>query len=183
MRFRSVAVGACAAWAWRSSPSQAGHAHAIQTANSPSTGQPIAGGGRWIVNRADAYYLGQLMPGSTFDNEYTDGRNWHAGRAFGNVQMCGWVMPCSLPAHLRSDGSDVPALAGCGLYYNYFYGSDFRSNYGHPADYAGGISSIVMYRYTTNDGYGAVVRDPVLGWGFTFIGCVQRPSPLYNDND
>ncbi|MGB9377404.1 MAG: hypothetical protein WCB04_07825 [Mycobacteriales bacterium] len=193
---------------------QAGQGHSIQTANSPSTGAPIAGGGTWIVNRADAYYIGRLLPGSTFDNEYTDGNNWHYGRAYANINMCGWAMPGSMgastgaladscsdavksqlshrryvgrdynaPAHAAVDGTGVPANTACGLYYNYFYGTDFTSNYGHPADFAGSLSGTVYYRFTTNDGAMVVVRDPVLGWGFASISCVQRPAQLYNDDD
>ncbi|MEU1592581.1 hypothetical protein ABZ468_06895 [Streptomyces sp. NPDC005708] len=40
-----------------------------------------------------------------------------------------------------------------------------------------------MYRFTTRDGQAAVVPDSDLGWGFLPIGCVTRPSALYNDND
>jgi hypothetical protein len=40
-----------------------------------------------------------------------------------------------------------------------------------------------MYRFTTRDGQAAVVRDPALGWGFLPLGCVTRPTALYNDND
>jgi NAD(P)-dependent dehydrogenase (short-subunit alcohol dehydrogenase family) len=29
---------------------------------------------------------------------------------------------------------------------------------------------VVRHRYTTNDGNGVVVRDPVLGWGLTYAG-------------
>lgn len=195
-------------------PAQAGHGHAIRTAPSPSSGEPVTGGGTWIVNRADAYYIGRLLPGSTFINEVTNGNDWHYGRAFGNVNMCGWVLPGSMgaylgdapdscssevmrrlshrryigrdfnaPAHAATDGSAVSSWAGCGMYYNYFYGSDFSSNFGRAADYAGPISSSVRYRFTTRDGNGVVMRDPVLGWGFTYIGCVQRPAALYNDDD
>jgi hypothetical protein len=217
MNLAAISIGSCLTAAFvltAPTPARAGHAHTIQTANSPSTGLPVTGGGSWIVNRANAYYIGRLPAGSTFDDEVTDGNNWHYGRAFGNIQMCGWAMPGSMgayrgdiadscsaatmnqlshrryvgrdfnaPAHAETDGTPVPAYAGCGLYYNYFYGTDFTSNYGHPADYAGGISSWVSYRFTSNDGNGAVVRDPVLGWGFTYVGCVQRPAALYNDDD
>jgi hypothetical protein len=87
------------------------------------------------------------------------------------------------PAHAAGDGTASPANTGCTLYYNYFYGTDFTSNGGHWADPAGAPSGTVMYRFTTRDGQAAVVRDSNLGWGFLPIGCVTRPSDLYNDND
>jgi hypothetical protein len=217
MKFTPISIGSCLTAVFvlaAPTPALAGHAHTIQTANSPSTGLPITGGGSWIVNRPYAYYIGRLPAGSTFDDEVANGNNWHYGRAFGNIQMCGWAMPGSMGAyrsdtadscsadtmhqlahrryvgrdfnalaHEKTDGTTVPAYAGCGLYYNYFNGTDFTSNFGYAADYAGGIASWVSYRFTTNDGNGAVIRDPVLGWGFTYVGCVQRPTALYNDDD
>lgn len=87
------------------------------------------------------------------------------------------------PAHATGDGTASPADPACTLYDNYFYGTDFTSNGGHWADAAGNASGTVMYRFTTRDGQAAVVRDPVLGWGFLPIGCVTRPAALYNDND
>jgi hypothetical protein len=87
-------------------------------------------------------------------------------------------------AHADTDGSPVPANPSCRLYFNYFYGTDFTSNGGRWANpAAGATASTVRYRFTTNDGAAVVVRDPALGWGFLPIGCVQRPAPLYNDND
>ncbi len=195
-------------------PAQAGNVWTIQTANSPSTGQPIAGGGSWIVNKPSGYYLGRALPGWEFDNEYTTPANWHYGRAITGVNMCGWVMPGSMgsyvrtvadscsaatrdwlshrltigrdfnaPAHQAGDGTPAPANPSCTLYYNYFYGTDYPNNGGHWANPAGAVQSTVYYRFTTRDGGAVVVRDPVLGWGFLPIGCVQRPTALYNDND
>jgi hypothetical protein len=194
----------------------AGHQHLIQTAPSPSTGQPVAGGGSWIVNKPSGYYIGRAMPGSVFDDEVTTASNWHYGRAATTVNMCGWVLPGSMgaavgdvadscssatedsishrmtvgrdynaPAHQATDGSAVPANAGCTLYYNYFYGTSFAggANGGHWANAAGHPGSTVMYRFTTLDRQAVVVRDPNLGWGFLPIGCVTRPGTLYNDND
>ncbi|GAA3453430.1 hypothetical protein [Dactylosporangium matsuzakiense] len=203
----AVLAGAQAAYA--------GHTHAIQTAPSPSTGQPIAGGGSWIVNKPSGYYIGRAMPADTFDNEVTTTGNWHYGRAVTGVNMCGWVLPGSLgadrgdvadscsaatrealshrrtvgrdynaAAHEATDGSAAPAVSGCTLYYNYFHGSDFAANGGHWANpAAGGIGATVRYRFTTNDGAAAIVRDDVQGWGFVPIGCVTRPARLFNDND
>lgn len=48
---------------------------------------------------------------------------------------------------------------------------------------AGSAASSVQYRFTTRDGAAAVIRDPVLGWGFLPVGCVTRPAVLRNDND
>jgi hypothetical protein len=197
------------------SPAHAGHVHAVTTAPSPSTGAPIAGGGSWIVNKPDGYYLGRAMPGDSFDNEFTSSGNWHYGRAITSVNMCGWVLPGSMgaargdvadscstaardrlahrrefgrdynaPAHAATDGTLVPANPACRLFYNYFHGTDFTGNGGHWADPATGTTGgTVRYRFTTNDGAAVVVRDTTLGWGFLPVDCVQRPTPLYNDND
>ncbi|MFJ5533456.1 hypothetical protein [Streptomyces sp. NPDC093261] len=40
-----------------------------------------------------------------------------------------------------------------------------------------------LYVRTDPGGQFAVVRDTNLRWGFLPIGCVTRPSALYNDND
>ncbi|GAA1658918.1 hypothetical protein GCM10009765_05290 [Fodinicola feengrottensis] len=195
-------------------PATAGHVHVIQTANSPSTGQPVLGGGSWIVNKPSGYYVGRAMAGSVFDDEVTSSGNWHFGRASTTVDMCGWVMPGSLggslgdtadtcstttqnaishrrtvgkdynqPAHATGDGTAAAANTGCVVQFNYFVGTDYSSNGGHWANPAGNAASTVFYRFTTNDGAAVVVRDPNLGWGFLPIGCVQRPTALYNDND
>jgi hypothetical protein len=84
---------------------QAGHEHYIQTAPSPSTGQPVAGGGSWIVNKPSGYYIGRAMPGSVFDDEVTSSANWHYGRAYTTVNMCGWVLPGSMGSYI-GDVSD-----------------------------------------------------------------------------
>ena len=135
-------------------PANAGTEHAVITANSPSTGQPIAGGGSWLVNKPSGYYLGRAVVGSHFDNTFTSPAGWHYGRA-GSPNMCAWAMPGSLgtitghpadscssatrdllthrrtvgkdfnaAAHEATDGTVVPAGA-CPLYYNYFVGTDF----------------------------------------------------------
>lgn len=203
-----------AAVAMQAAPAQAGNVWAIQTANSPSTGLPITGGGSWIVNKPSGYYIGRELPGGQFDDEVTTSANWHYGRAISTINMCGWAMPGSMgtkvgtradscstttedtlshrltfgkdynaPAHATGDGTASPANTGCTMYFNYFYGTDFTSNGGHWANPAGTSSATVMYRFTTRDGQAAVVRDSRLGWGFLPIGCVTRPSALYNDND
>src|SRR4051812_34385596 len=91
-------------------PAYAGHTHAIQTAPSPSTGAPIAGGGSWIVNKPSGYYLGRAMPGDPFDNEVTTAGNWHYGRAVSGVNICGWVLPGSMGA-ARGDVADSCSTA------------------------------------------------------------------------
>ncbi len=132
----------------------AGTRHSIVTADSPSTGAPVVGGGSWITNKDNGYYLGRALPGTTFDDEVTDSANWHFGRAF-NPDMCGWVMPGSMGAevdtvadscsaatmsdlsHRLTIGKDFNAMAhlatdgtsattnGCTLFFNYFVGTNF----------------------------------------------------------
>ena len=105
MRTGIVALAATVTLLVGGAPAYAGHVHGIQTANSPSTGQPIEGGGSWIANKNNGYYLGRATVGASFDNEYTDGGNWHYGRAITTVNMCGWVMPGSMGAS-RGDVAD-----------------------------------------------------------------------------
>jgi hypothetical protein len=198
------------------SPAYAGNIWTIQTAPSPSTGQPIEGGGSWIVNKPSGYYLGRAMVGTRFDVVYTSSSNWHYGRAIENVNMCGWVMPGSMnskvgsqadscsatggvrdqivhrltigrdfnaAAHEATTGTRVPA-GSCPFYYNYFYGSDFTSNGGHWANFAGYTSAgYVLYRFTSRDRGAREVRDPNFGWGWVPSSCVGTSSPVYNDND
>ena len=110
MRKDVVVLAATIALLAGSAPAYAGHVHGIQTADSPSTGRPIEGGGSWIVNKNNGYYLGRAMVGSSFDDEYTDGGNWHYGRAVTTVDMCGWVMPGSMGAG-RGDVADSCSTA------------------------------------------------------------------------
>jgi hypothetical protein len=90
-------------------------------------------------------------------------------------------------AHGATDGTKVPARR-CTLFYNYFRGNRFArgANAGHLADKGGKTTKgHVFYRFTTLDGHAAVVRDPVRGWGFVPVGCIDRPPPehLHNDDD
>jgi hypothetical protein len=80
----------------------AGNVWTVKTANSPSTGEPIRGGGSWIVNKPSGYYIGRALPGWEFDNEQTTPGNWHYGRAITRVNMCGWTMPGSMASFVRS---------------------------------------------------------------------------------
>jgi hypothetical protein len=75
----------------------AANIHTVRTANSPSTGKPVAGGGTWIVNRPDAYYLGRAMPGRHFASQSRTAHGWFWGRAT-PIQLCGYVLPKSLNA-------------------------------------------------------------------------------------
>lgn len=110
-----------------STDAAAGTAHAIQTADSPSSGAPIAGGGSWIVNRADYYYIGRMMPGDSFDNEYTDGNNWHYGRGQGGVDICGWVMPGSMGADLGTTADSCSAATKATISHRLTVGKDYNA--------------------------------------------------------
>ena len=149
-----VAIAALLTTLVSATTASAGTRHSIVTADSPSTGAPVIGGGSWITNKDNGYYIGRAMPGTTFDDEVTDSANWHFGRAF-NPDMCGWVMPGSMgtevdtvadscstttladlshrltvgkdfnaKAHLATDGTSA-TTNGCTLFYNYFVGTDF----------------------------------------------------------
>lgn len=212
LRAAALVTAVVAAGALGVGGAQAGIRHTVVTADSPSTGAPVVGGGSWIANKNNGYYLGRAMPGTSFDNEVTDSGAWHFGRAYG-PNMCGWVMPGSLGAtigtesdscssatmasishrrtvgknfnaraHEATDGTAVPTT-GCTLDYNYFYGTDFATGGGHWANAAGAVQPTVRYRFTTLDGRAAVVRDSALGWGFVPIGCITRPATVYDDND
>ena len=190
-------------------PAYAGPVHEVQTAMSPSTGEPIRGGGTWLVNKPSGYYLGRALPGQRFEDEDTSPAGWHYGRG---PLFCAWAMPGSLgadagtvadncgdespmahrrtigadfnaPAHEATDGTPVPADVSCTVHLNYLQGDDFAGNGGHWADPAGHPGASVRYRFTTRDGKAVVVRDEVLGWGFLPVGCVTRPAELFNDND
>lgn len=110
-----------------STDAAAGTVHAIQTAPSPSTGAPVAGGGSWIVNRANFYYIGRMMPGDSFDNEYTDGNNWHYGRGQGGVDICGWVMPGSMGADLGTAADSCSEATKQSMSHRLTVGKDFNA--------------------------------------------------------
>jgi len=185
----------------------------VETVASPTTGRPIAGAGTWLVNKPDGYYVGRLRPGEEFVPQQETPLHWHFGRApsveFCAWALPGAVpnnvapgpAHCSVasglelthrrsfgqdynaPAHVTGDGTFVHLLEPATLYYNYFRGQDFADGGGHWADPAGSASPAVAYRYTTLDGEAAVVRDPVLGWGFLPADAVGRPEQVYNDDD
>jgi hypothetical protein len=105
----------------------AGHQHLIQTAPSPSTGQPVAGGGSWIVNKPSGYYIGRAMPGSVFDDEVTTSANWHFGRASTTVNMCGWVLPGSMGAAAGDTADSCSSTTQSNLAHRLSVGRDFNA--------------------------------------------------------
>ncbi|HEU0130912.1 MAG TPA: hypothetical protein VFQ85_07980 [Mycobacteriales bacterium] len=88
-------VTAFAALVVAAAPANADTVYWIRTATSPQTGQPVRGGGSWIVNKPNGYYLGRAMP-NTYFNRAAGMDSWHYGRALDTVNMCGWVMPDAL---------------------------------------------------------------------------------------
>jgi hypothetical protein len=128
-RRRAVVVGAVAAAALAAGQGAAwaGHQHLIQTAPSPSTGQPVTGGGSWIVNKPSGYYVGRAMPGTVFDDEVTTSGNWHFGRAVTTVDMCGWVMPGSMGAAAGDVADSCSATTQATLSHRLAVGRDFNA--------------------------------------------------------
>ena len=108
-------------------PAAAGTEHSIITAPSPSTGEPITGGGSWIVNKPSGYYLGRAVVGSTFDDEVTSGGNWHFGRAVDNVDMCGWVMPGSMGATIGTVGDSCSSDTESAMSHRLSIGRDYNA--------------------------------------------------------
>ena len=164
------------------SSASAGSEHLIQTADSPSTGAPVTGGGSWIVNKPSGYYLGRAMVGSTFDDEVTSGANWHYGRAITGVDMCGWVMPGSMGAGVGSTADTCSSDTESQLTHRTYIGRDFNAaahatdhgtdepanpactvyfNYFHGSDYAsnGGHWSDPAGSASSTVGYRFTTRD------------------------
>ncbi|MER5917305.1 hypothetical protein ABT124_45005 [Streptomyces sp. NPDC001982] len=125
-RLAPLAVAA-ALTAVASSPALAGNVWQIQTANSPSTGAPIAGGGSWIVNKPSGYYLGRSLSGWEFDNEQTTSANWHYGRAITRLNMCGWAMPGSMGVFVRSVSDSCSDTTKSTLSHRLTIGRDFNA--------------------------------------------------------
>lgn len=107
----------------------AGNIWTIQTANSPSSGQPIAGGGSWITNKPSGYYIGRAMVGTRFDVVYTSSANWHYGRAIDTVNMCGWVMPGSMASKVGYQADSCSATSGVvnDMAHRLYIGKDFNA--------------------------------------------------------
>jgi hypothetical protein len=105
----------------------AGEVHQIRTAPSPSTGEPIAGGGSWIVNKPSGYYVGRAMPGWSFDDEVTTSGNWHYGRARTGVTMCGWVLPGSMGADLGPTGDTCSSATQATISHRLTVGRDYNA--------------------------------------------------------
>jgi hypothetical protein len=110
-RRAAIAVAATAIVA-AATPALAGNIWTITTAPSPSNGQPIVGGGSWIVNKPSGYYIGRAMVGTHFDVVETTPANWHYGRAIDTVNMCGWVMPGSMGTKTGSQPDSCSATGG-----------------------------------------------------------------------
>jgi hypothetical protein len=96
------------------------------------------------------YVIGHLRAGSTFDATYrpsSDSNSWAYGYGYGNYSNCGWVQNGNLTA-----GSGTPqtlcSSSGTSLYYGTLNDGDY-----------------VLYRYTTENGMWAMVRDPFPSWG------------------
>jgi hypothetical protein len=88
------------------------------------------------------------------------------------------------PAHISETGTPVKVNTDCSLDYNYFIGSSFRS--GQFRSKRGSMpmtaDTVVLYRFTTWDDKAVVIKHPYHGWGFAPASCIDRPSPLFNDN-
>jgi hypothetical protein len=124
-----LAVLAGAAALVLAAPAYAGNIWVIKTAPSPSTGQPIVGGGSWIVNKPSGYYIGRAMVGTKFDVVSTTSSNWHYGRAIDTVNMCGWVMPGSMNYQVGSQADSCSATSGVVLdmAHRLYIGKDFNA--------------------------------------------------------
>jgi hypothetical protein len=140
---------------------EGGILHTVITAPSPSTGEPVRGGGTWIVNKASGYYVGRVLPGGQFDNEETSPAGWHYGRASTGVNMCGWAMPGSLGTTLGTVADSCSAATRDMLRHRTNIGRDFNAaahqatdgtpvptntactlflNYFHGTNFAGGAN-------------------------------------------
>lgn len=108
-------------------PAAAGNVWAIQTANSPSTGLPITGGGSWIVNKPSGYYIGRELPGGWFDDEQTTTGNWHWGRAMTQIDMCGWAMPGSMGSFVESVSDSCSTTTQSNMSHRLYIGENFNA--------------------------------------------------------
>jgi hypothetical protein len=174
-RRRAAGLGAAAAVALAglalagTGPARAGEVHTIQTADSPSTGAPILGGGSWLVNKPSGYYVGRAMAGSAFDDEVTTSGNWHYGRAISTVNMCGWVLPGSMGADRGPRADDCSTATQDALSHRRTVGRDFNA----PAHATGdgtaapantGCQLYYNYFYGTDfTGNGGHWADPAAG--------------------
>ncbi len=171
-RLTSIALGALlgiGAVTTAAGPASAGNIWRIKTAPSPSTGQPIEGGGSWIVNKASGYYLGRSMVGWTFDVVSTSPSNWHYGRAIDGINMCGWAMPGSMDAQVGSQGDSCSAATREEMSHRMSFGKDYNARpheatTGSPA--AADTSCTVYYNYfygtdwSSNGGHWAQPAGP-----------------------
>jgi hypothetical protein len=119
-------------------PALAGNVWTITTALSPSTGQPIVGGGSWIVNKPSGYYLGRELPGWSFDDEQTTSANWHWGRAISQIDMCGWAMPGSMGSLTGSVADSCSTTTQSTMSHRLYIGENFNA----PAHDAGDGTAI-----------------------------------------
>lgn len=155
-RLAILLAGAAAAVLAVQAPAIAGHVHLIQTANSPSTGQPVLGGGSWIVNKPSGYYVGRAMVGSVFDDEVTSSGNWHFGRASTTVNMCGWVMPGSLGAGQGDTGDTCSTATQNNIVHRRTIGRDYNQPAHATGDgtaAAANTGCVLQYNYFVGSDY------------------------------
>jgi hypothetical protein len=68
--------------------------YVIHSASKPPPNRgPIEGGGTWVVNKPNGYYLGFASAGSSFELAFTSASGWHYGRVHGFIDLCGWIVP------------------------------------------------------------------------------------------
>jgi hypothetical protein len=113
--------------------------HPVQNAPAPSTGVPIVGGGSYIQNKPNGYYIGRAMAGTHFGHAWsasTTTGNHHWGRAIHTVNMCGWVVPGSLSPAFEAWGNNCSQATADFLRCRRTIGRDFNGA-SHVGPYPG----------------------------------------------
>jgi hypothetical protein len=165
----------------------------------------------YFQNTADGLVIGNVKNGWRLRiQRYSPSGEFAYGHIIGaSFSKCGWVRVGALSAPLDSNvyrecpdsvgdvGNNFNAYSGSGVTDGIFmpntstaqnagcvgYDNLDGSGAGNPTGSAKAISNNLRYRYTTNDGHWALVRDDSNtsgnNWVFIPVGCIQVPASTY----
>jgi hypothetical protein len=106
------------------------HLYEIRAAYKPPPNSgPVEGGGTWIANKPNGYYMGFAKEGSHFELAFTSRRGWHFGRIIYTVNLCGWIVPDAI--HLKHPVHKVKPTCSASDRYLFWDRSTFGEEFNH----------------------------------------------------
>jgi len=126
--------------------------YVIKTATYGPDIDPIQGGGTWILNRPNGYYVGRLLSGEQFVSEFIFEDGSHFGRTLGVSEICGYVLKSSLDKVVGQREQSCSQESVAEMFHRMSIGKDYatpaskRSTDGVPVRVTSD-SAILYYNY------------------------------------